>query len=147
VAAAIEGGLRGVTGIAVSLQPGRPQGVGEAIAFTVALSRALLATSAIPRGTVLNVNVPAAARGHYRWTRLGKRHYEDDVHERRDPRGRSYYWIGGGVAGIIELAGSDCEAVYRDITSVTPLKLDMTAHEMLGDAVPPLALDGFVAEP
>jgi 5'-nucleotidase len=145
VAAAVEGGLRGVSAIAVSLEPGKPRGLSEAIAFTVALSRAVLG-SRLPRGTVLNVNVPAAARGRYRWTRLGKRHYEDDVHERTDPRGRSYFWIGGGVAGIEKLAGSDCEAVASDVTSVTPLQLDLTAHQLLGAAAP-LAVDGFVAEP
>jgi 5'-nucleotidase len=146
VAAAVEGGLRGVTAIAVSLEPSRPEALDSAVAFTVSLTRAVLAAE-LPRGTVLNVNVPVGAAGRYRWTRLGKRHYEDDVHCREDPRGRAYYWIGGGVAGIEEMAGSDCEAVSRQITAVTPLRLDLTAHDMLGDRAPALAIDGFTSQP
>jgi 5'-nucleotidase len=85
--------------------------------------------------TVLNINVPKTSAGRVRWTRLGKRFYEDDVMERTDPRGRSYFWVGGGIAGIADIAGSDCEAVISEgIASITPLRLDFTQEALLGQA-------------
>ena len=76
-------------------------------------------------------------------TRLGRRLYNDDVQERRDPRGRSYYWIGGGDVGMEEVAGSDCDAIRAGITSVTPLGLDLTATHLIGDGAPRWTLPGF----
>lgn len=143
VGAAVEGGLRGVPAIAMSLDAGKPQELGSAIDLAVELARAAIATPP-RRGTVLNVNVPEGGGRRYRWTRLGKRYYSDDVHVRQDPRGRSYYWIGGGEAGMDPLPGSDCDAIYNEgVASITPLQLDLTAHDLLDDAVPEWTLDGF----
>ena len=80
---------------------------------------------------MLNLNVPAGATQAV-WTKLGKRFYEDDVHERIDPRGGKYLWIGGGLAGIAEIPGTDCHAVIREgMASITPLGLDATCHELV----------------
>jgi 5'-nucleotidase len=142
VGAAIEGGLRGVPSIAVSLAHGSPEELPAAVELVVALARAALADPH-PPGTVLNVNVPAGSAGRYRWTCLGRRHYGDDVQERLDPRGRTYFWIGGGDAWMEDIAGSDCEAVSAGLVSITPLKLDLTAHELLGESRPTWTLDGY----
>jgi 5'-nucleotidase len=135
VGAAIEGGLRGSQAMAVSLQHGAPECLDRAVGLAVAIGRALLERP-LAAGTVLNINVPTGADHRYRMTRLGRRLYRDDVQERNDPRGRAYYWIGGGEAGMEELAGSDCEAVQAGISSVTPLHLDLTAESLLGDGAP-----------
>jgi 5'-nucleotidase len=142
VGAAIEGGLRGVPAMAVSLAHGQPDFLGKAVDISVDIARELIARPP-PRGVVYNVNVPAGPERRYAITRLGRRFYSDDVQERKDPRGRAYYWIGGGDAGVEELAGSDCDAVGRGITSVTPLGLDLTATHLLGDGAPPWTLAGF----
>jgi len=97
----------------------------------------------LPNGTLLNVNVPAenAARG-YRWTKLGKRLYRDQVDERADLRGRRYYWIGGPANGYGDVPGSDCHAVRDGVVSVTPLDLDLT-HAGLLERLPEWNLEGF----
>jgi 5'-nucleotidase len=149
VGAAIEGGLRGAQAMAVSLQHGAPECLERAVALAVGIGRALIERP-LARGTVLNLNVPAGADHRYRMTRLGRRLYTDDVQERNDPRGRAYYWIGGGEAGMEELAGSDCEAVQAGISSVTPLHLDLTAEALLGPGAPdwpPDLLGGFERSP
>jgi 5'-nucleotidase len=103
-----------------------------------------LMQSAPPKGTVLNINVPAHCEGKVRWTTLGKRFYEDDVQERKDPRNRSYFWIGGGLAGIADIDGSDCQAVVREgIASITPLHQDLTQRGMLGEQAPKWQLGDF----
>lgn len=147
VGAAIEGGLRGAQAMAVSLQHGAPECLDKAVALAVGIGRALL-EQPLPRATVLNLNVPSGGDRRYRMTRLGKRLYRDDVQERNDPRGRAYYWIGGGEAGMEELAGSDCEAIAAGISSVTPLHLDLTAEGLLGSDAPEwTGLDGFERAP
>jgi 5'-nucleotidase len=135
VAAAVEGALRGSVGIALSLAP-RASDETSAVAVCRSIVERALERCAAPvpslvAGTVLNVNLPGNGSSEVRWTRLGRRTYKDDVKERSDPRGRPYYWIGGGPTGHDELAGSDCVVVAEGVTSITPLHLDITDHAKL----------------
>jgi 5'-nucleotidase len=67
-----------------------------------------------------------------RVTRLGRRIYRDELIERRDPAGKSYYWIGGDPpGGVVEEEGTDVWAVERGYVSITPVHLDMTSHAMI----------------
>lgn len=139
VAAAVEGALRGAAGIACSLAP-RATHVDEAIRFAAEVVRSAV-SEPMPRGTVLNVNLPGNGSDQYEWTTLGRRLYEDDVAERKDPRGRPYYWVGGGPAGHDDVAGTDCVAVAKGWNSITPMHLDLTDRGRI--ATPPWALEGF----
>ncbi|HVK89643.1 MAG TPA: 5'/3'-nucleotidase SurE [Kofleriaceae bacterium] len=139
VAAAVEGALRGAAGIACSIAP-RATHVDEAIRFAAEVVRAAVAEP-IPAGTVLNVNMPGNGSDAYQWTMLGRRLYADDVAERQDPRGRPYYWVGGGPAGHDEVEGSDCMAIERGWNSITPMHLDLTDRTRITN--PPWQLEGF----
>ena len=142
VAAAVEGGLRGIPAMALSIDPARDSDLDAAVRFAVALSQRLVDEGLPPR-TILNVNFPARSGTAYAWTHLGNRVYEDDVAERLDPRGRPYYWIGGGIAALEQdQSRSDCDAIARGIVSVTPLQLDMTSRPIL-DADAPWSIDGY----
>lgn len=145
VAAAAEGGLRGIPSIALSLEP--KGDIDLATRFATALvTSALAAEIAMPPRTVLNVNIPAQADGRYRWTTLGERNYDDDVRERQDPRGRPYYWIGGGGVGMGDVPGSDCNAIIEGVISVTRMHLDLTDRSAL-EAEPLWHVDGFPYTP
>ena len=139
VAAAVEGALRGAARIACSLAP-RAEDPHRAIRFAAAVVRAAVAEP-MPAGTVLNVNMPRTPSERYQWTVLGRRLYADDVAERRDPRGRPYYWVGGGPAGHDQVEGTDCVAVARGWNSITPMHLDLTDRSRV--STPPWALEGF----
>jgi 5'-nucleotidase len=139
VAAAVEGALRGAAGIACSLAP-RAEDPERAVRFAAAVVRAAVAEP-MPAGTVLNVNMPGTGTDRYQWTVLGRRFYEDDVAERRDPRGRPYYWVGGGPAGHDQVEGTDCVAVARGWNSITPMHLDLTDRSRVSQ--PPWVLEGF----
>jgi len=139
VAAAVEGALRGAAGIACSLAP-RAEKVDEAIRFAAEVVRSAV-MEPMPRGTVLNVNLPGNGTDTYQWTTLGRRLYEDDVAERQDPRGRPYYWVGGGPAGHDDVDGTDCVAIAKGWNSITPMHLDLTDRGRI--AAPPWALEGF----
>lgn len=129
VAAATEGALLGISSIAFSLAGGEAfQGPAR---FAAALAEEVAARP-LPQSTLLNVNFPAVETERFAVTRLGKRNYGAMVEERRDPRGRSYYWLGGNSSGYERLPGSDCDALLSEgLISVTPLNLDFTDHAVL----------------
>ncbi len=143
VAAAAEGALRGTPAVALSLAPRASDQLERATAFMAALVQAMLAAPQ-PQKSLLNVNFPAQIGRDYEWTRLGERVYHDVVDDRRDPRGRRYYWIGGGVAAAENPPGTDCHAVNSGRVSVTPLYLDLTHHDLLAGP-PAFAVSGYQA--
>ncbi len=132
VAAAVEGGLRGVPALALSMDPSSSADLDGAVRFSLALVKRALAVG-MPAKTILNVNFPARAAERYAWTRLGHRAYADDVECRTDPRGAPYYWIGGGHAKLGDEPYTDCGAISRGVVSITPLSLDLSAHAILDD--------------
>ena len=100
-----------------------------------------------PAPVLLNVNVPPGPVRGYRFARLGRRTYGNEVVENTDPRGRKYYWIGGEGAVNEDVPHSDCNCVFQDgLVSVTPLHLDWT-HEALLAQMKSWTLDGYVKEP
>ena len=82
----------------------------------------------LPADTFLNINLPPGEPGGLRLTRQGKRRYSDAVVRNLDPRGRAYYWIGGGELAFQSLPGTDAHAVGNGFVSVTPLHLDLTNY-------------------
>lgn len=132
VSAAFEASLQELPAIAFSLQ------VEEGYSFSgaAALAReivAVLAAGTLPPGLLLNVNFPAAAPKGVRWTRLGKRRYQQTVVEKLDPKGQKYYWIAGTPIWERE-TGTDHEALIEGYVSVTPLHLDLTDYRELEEA-------------
>jgi 5'-nucleotidase len=97
------------------------------------IARQVLSRS-LPGGVLLNVNVPGRAYEDLKGvkiTRQGLRVYRDALVAREDPRGRPYYWIGGGPPTGVADAGTDFWALQEGFVSVTPLQLDLTAAEHL----------------
>lgn len=79
--------------------------------------------------TLLNVNIPNIPKKLCKGMKLttqGRRLYSEQITEQLDPRGRPYYWIGGGPVGFEQTPGSDCMAVAEGFVSITPLKVDTT---------------------
>ena len=93
VSAAFEGTIIGIPSVAISQEIETGFSFDAAASFARTLARHLL-ESPLPAGTLVNVNVPAGVPKGVRVTRLGKRRYGEAVIEKKDPRGRPYYWIG-----------------------------------------------------
>jgi 5'-nucleotidase len=88
----------------------------------------------LPKDTLLNVNLPNVQKSEIRGvkiTRQGKRIYGEAVVEKRDPRGRKYFWIGGDTLQTQDIPGSDLEAVEQNYISITPIHLDLTNYMSL----------------
>ncbi len=131
VAAAREGALRGVPSVAISLAPGGDF-IQTAKATLPVVERLLSAVHPEGQPPLLNINFPAGKISGMRATRLGRRVYEDELEVRTDPRGRNYFWIGGGGVRHEPLDGSDTNAIDEGWASVTPLSLESTLPEHLG---------------
>jgi 5'-nucleotidase len=139
VSAAIEGALLGIPAIAVSLVTFKDFDFRAAAEFTATMVQRIAETG-IPPKTLLNVNVPSVPKTDlkgWRVTRMGKRHYSENIVERVDPRGVKYYWIGGDDLGFANDDGTDCQAVHEGYISVTPLQVDLTDYKLLQNSTLP----------
>jgi len=142
VAAAMEGRFLGLPAIAISLV-GRHATHFDTAARVAADLVTKLRTTPLPSEVMLNVNVPDVAYEELTGiesTRLGFRHRSEPMVKQKDPHGRSIYWIGPAGEGQDAGPGTDFEAIERGAVAVTPIKVDLTRHEMLPDLKDWLAL-------
>ncbi len=133
VAGAFEGMLLGVPSFAISNTSHRPQHLEAAARFAPKLGRYIL-EHGLPEDTALNVNlpdIPYEALQGVEITRMGRRNYQDEIVRREDPRGGTYYWIGGAEPDHVIESGTDFEAIENKKISITPLHRDLTHHAVL----------------
>lgn len=135
VAAAIEGLALGIPSIAFS-QQGRADGeydFSAGAAYAALLADEVL-TRGLPPRVLLNVNFPAALPQGVRVTRLGEHRWEDRIVTREDPDGREYHWVAGtSTAHDAHDETTDYGAVQSALISVTPVRLDLTARDLLDE--------------
>jgi 5'-nucleotidase len=131
VSAAMEACMLGITSVAISLVSTHHHNFDKAALFAREFCKGLLKKS-WPKATMFNVNVPKRVESiDYAVTKLGHHDYTSDVHERKDPRGLGYFWIGGTWSGYRDLPGTDCRAIAQGQISVTPISLNLTCTPLL----------------
>lgn len=137
VTAAMEAAIGGIPGVAFSLDSPivaeSEKDFSAAATFATRIA-ARVAKQGLPRNTLLNVNVPYRPLDEIkgiRVTRQGLRVYRDELVKRIDPQGSPYYWIGGDFPTGVPEEGTDVGALNEGYVSVTPLQMDMTAHELM----------------
>lgn len=139
VTAAMEAAISGLPGIAFSLDsPTDFQGIKD---FEPAgkIAQAIVkevAKHQLPHNTLLNVNIPFLFTEEIqgvRITRLGLRVYRNELVIRDDPYGRPYYWIGGEAPTGVPEEGTDIGALNDGYVTITPMRLDMTAHTLMDE--------------
>jgi 5'-nucleotidase len=137
VAGAIEGTMLGVKSIAVS-QAYTYHDDQRVVPWETAEARGpeiirKLLDFGFPDGVFYNLNFPNCAADEVRGiavTRQGKLAHALHIDERRDGRNLPYYWLVYRRAPTAAGPGSDVEAVEKNIISLTPLRIDMTADEV-----------------
>ncbi|MBC01544.1 MAG: 5'/3'-nucleotidase SurE [Rhodobacteraceae bacterium] len=146
IAGAMEGTLMGIRSMALSQAYSWGKGAKvdyEATrAHAAPLIRKLLSFS-FPSDILLNLNFPACAPEDVRGTRVtrqGKRKVSElAVDARTDGRGVPYYWLAFRGGEETPPEDTDLAALSAGMISVTPLKLDLTAHDLLGELKDKLA--------
>lgn len=140
VAAAMEGTILGIPSVAVSLVTDymdngdyRKRAARFMRAAEYAKKMAIkILQKGLPRDTLLNINVPdtGTIKG-VKITKQGKLSYDNAIRELSDPRGRTCYWIGGGIPQWEEGEKTDLDAVRNGYISITPVHLDLTNYEAM----------------
>jgi 5'-nucleotidase len=135
VTAAMEAAISGIPGLAISLNSKRNMegntDYQPAAEVGLRIARQVM-EHGLPSGVLLNINVPSRSLGEIQGTMItnqGQRVYRDALVRRKDPRDRAYYWIGGDSPTGVSDPGTDFYALGQGYVSITPLQLDLTAHE------------------
>src|SRR5262245_9938095 len=142
VAAAKQAALLGLRGVALSA----PAGAESVADFETVkpwirqVLSTLLTQTDLP---LVNVNFPRHPRGVI-WTRASVRRYDGKIVPMQDPAGRELFWFTvTPIEGAEE--GTDRWAMEQGWVSLTPLRLDLTDIEALGDARSRRPLDEVLA--
>jgi len=133
VSAAIEAVILGIPAIAASLTEHRENLYDSAAGFICRLARVLW-EKGLGSDMLLNVNVPACLPSEIRGvavTRLGVRQYRNAFESRKDPRGRTYYWLAGELVDTEDGEDTDVFAVKSRRISVTPIHHDLTDYGLI----------------
>jgi 5'-nucleotidase len=133
LAGAKQGALLGLRGIALSTftESGEP----DFTRLRPHLRRVLAELLPMSHLALINVNLPPAPRGSA-WCKQSVRHYDGTVVPGKDPMGREHFWV--TVRPIEEVEeGTDRWTVQRGLTSITPLRLDLTDHDALAAVARP----------
>ncbi|QSZ41153.1 5'/3'-nucleotidase SurE [Sulfurimonas aquatica] len=139
-AGAMEGVLHDIPSIAISqvMDFTNPDGdfslAGETIKKLVTKIRE--GSFPLPEREFLNVNIPPdATSAKIKVTYAGYRHYANDSHLHRNPRGEEHHWLGLHPLNFSKREGvdgmSDYDAIEAGYISITPIMLDLSAYKSM----------------
>lgn len=133
VAAAVEGVMFGVPGIAFSQVDRGWARLDDAAKVAADVVKHAIDTGLQNEGgshaTLLNVNLPNHTYEDlqgWRVTRLGNRHHSQPVIKQESPRGDAIYWIGPAGDAKDATDGTDFHAINQGYVSITPLHLNLS---------------------
>ncbi len=135
VAAAFEGIVLGLPGIAVSQQAG-VGGMGYAgrefdFTYSAGIAREVVRRvidEGLSPSTLININCPAGEPDGIEVARLGKRLYDDELKLVETDEGRRRYKIYGFEPSHEDEPGTDLNVVAAGRVAITPIHFDLTDH-------------------
>jgi 5'-nucleotidase len=68
-----------------------------------------------------------------RWCRQADAQWVEEFDERKDPRGRKYYWLTGRFENFDRGEDADETALAAGYVSVVPVQYDFTAYAALAE--------------
>jgi len=133
VGAAMEGAMRNIPSLAVSIDDYKQFKFNSAARFTKEIISNLIKHN-LPKNLLLNINFPNIEYEELegiKITRHGRRAYQDELNKINDPCGRVHYWLGGELKkGEVE-QDTDFGAVYNRKVSITPISLDLSDYSIM----------------
>ena len=88
----------------------------------------------LPKGVALNVNIPAKS-GHpikgIKICRQARAKWKEEFIERKDPSGKSYFWMTGDFINLDKGEDTDEFALTSNYVSIVPCEFDLTAHHAI----------------
>ncbi|ATA90115.1 5'/3'-nucleotidase SurE [Capnocytophaga stomatis] len=134
MSAAVEAGIEGVPAIGFSLLDYSWEADFEESRDFVKKIALNVLKNGLPKGVVLNVNIPKLKREEIKGIRICRQaqaRWQEKFDRRISPQGRTYYWMTGKF--INEDVGEDTDewALANGYVSVVPIKFDMTAYNVI----------------
>ena len=87
----------------------------------------------LPEGTLFNVNIPVVKKEDYKGLRICRQadaKWVEAFDERRDPRGKKYYWLTGEFTNRDTGEDTDVYALANNYASLVPVQFDLTDYKM-----------------
>lgn len=135
--AAIEGCLYGINSVGFSLNSFSPTADFSVCKSYIRTVMNYLISNPLPDGVCLNVNIPAVKENEIKGVRVcrqSKGNWKEEFEKRKDPMGKTYYWLTGKFINHEPNAEDTDEwAIKHNYVSVVPVSVDMTAHNYLGE--------------
>jgi 5'-nucleotidase len=132
MAAAIEGCLYGISSAGFSLNSFSPTADFSVCKTYIRIIMEKLTEGSLPQGVCLNVNIPAAEQKDIKGIKIcrqSKGNWKEEFEKRKDPMGKTYYWLTGYFNNQEPDADDTDEwALANNYVSVVPVTVDMTAH-------------------
>ncbi|GAB5527524.1 MAG: 5'/3'-nucleotidase SurE [Roseivirga sp.] len=91
-------------------------------------------TKGLPKGIALSVNIPPRQNERLKGIKVcrqARAHWEEEFDQRKDPYGRSYFWLTGNFVNNDKGEDTDVWAVDHNYVSIVPCQYDMTAHHSI----------------
>lgn len=126
VGAAVEATINQIPAVAISVAYRGPNfDFRDAARLGRELAKLIL-EEGLPRGIMLNVNVPLPWNGKVCFTRQSEKVTRNLLQENKDPRGCVYYWLHEQQLKEGIEPDTDYAAVHSGAVSITPIQLDRT---------------------
>ncbi|MBN2862862.1 MAG: 5'/3'-nucleotidase SurE [Bacteroidales bacterium] len=135
MAAAIEGCLYGISSAGFSLGSFSPSADFSVCREYIRIVMKKLEDEPLPPGICLNVNIPAVEADEIKGIKVcrqSKGNWKEEFEKRKDPLGKTYYWLTGHFQNHEpESVDTDEWALRNNFVSVVPVTIDMTAYGYL----------------
>lgn len=135
MSAAIEGAIEGIPSIGFSLCDfASDADFSHVRSFVKQIASNVLANG-LPKGVALNVNFPKKSEDTLKGVRICRQtngKWQEEFDKRKDPHGRSYFWLSGNFVNFDAGQEDTCEwALENNYVSVVPCQYDLTAYETM----------------
>jgi 5'-nucleotidase len=135
MAAAIEGCLYGINSVGFSFNDFSPTADFSVCKKYIRIVMKKMIAEPLPDGICLNVNIPSVKKTDIQGIKVcrqAKGNWKEEFEKRKDPMGKSYYWLTGIFRNHEpEAIDTDEWALANNYVSVVPVSIDMTAHGYL----------------
>lgn len=134
MSAAIEGAMEGIPSIGFSLSDYNHDADFEPCREYVRQIVESVLQGNFPEHVALNVNfpsLPAAKIKGIKICRQAMARWKEEFENRKDPRGRDYFWLSGNFMNLDKGEDTDEAALSLGYVSVVPCQFDLTAYSAL----------------
>jgi len=132
MSAAIEAAIEGIPAVGFSLCDFSSDADFSHTKEYIKLIALKILEKGLPAGVALNVNFPKISTEPLKGIKICRQTdavFKETFEERKDPYGRSYYWMDGFLKNEDEGGGTDEDALKENYVSIVPAKFDLTDYQ------------------